>query len=152
MELEERKNKENIFSEFNNKSYIEDLNNQNLSLRSKKISKLLKIKRQNKLEQIKSSLDIINKDQQFQINKFSSSYDRIIAYLNSSNTDIQSYILNQLNIYFKYNEPDIKEQKMILEGQFLELLLNLGINFFNNKKEENLIKILWIFINACECI
>ena len=36
---------------------------------------------------------------------------------------------------------------MILEGQFLELLLNLGINFFNNKKEENLIKILWIFIN-----
>ena len=147
MELEERKNKENIFSEFNNKFYIEDLNNQNLSLRSKKISKLLKIKRQNKLEQIKSSLDIINKDQQFQINKFSSSYDRIISYLNSSNTDIQSYILNHLNIYFKYNEPDIKEQKMILKGQFLELLLNLGINFFNNKKEENLIKILWIFIN-----
>ena len=147
MELEERKAKENIFSEFNNKSYIEDLNNQNLSLRSKKISKLLKIKRQNKLEQIKSSLDIINKEQQFHIYKFSSSYDRIIAYLNSSDNNIQSYILNQLNIYFKYNEPDIKEQKMIIDGQFLELLLNLGINFFNNKKEENLIQILWIFIN-----
>ena len=147
MELEERKNKENIFPEFNKKSYIDDLNNQNLSLRSKKISKLLKIKRQNKLEQIKSSLYVINKDQQFQISKFSSSYDRIISYLNSSDNNIQSYVLNQLNIYFKYNEPDIKEQKMIIEGQFLELLLNLGINFFNNKNEENLIQVLLIFIN-----
>ena len=151
MELEERKERENIFSENKLVSYIEDLNEdlneQKLSLRRKKISKLLKIKRMNKLEQIKSSLDIINKDLQFEINKFSSSFRIIISYLQLYDNNILYYTLNQVCTYFKYNEPDIKEQKMIIEGQFLEILLNLGINFLNQKNVENLILIIWIFIN-----
>ena len=147
MELEKRKERENIF--LNNKlaPYVEDLNKQKLSLRRDKISKILKIKRMNKLEQKKSSLDIIDKDLQFEINKFSSSFNIIISYLKSSDNNILYYILNQLCTYFKYNEPDIKEQKMIIEGHFLEILLNLGINFLNQKNITNLNLIIWIFIN-----
>lgn len=147
MELEKRKERENIFLDNKLAPYIEDLNEQKLSLRRKTISKILKIKRMNKLEQMKSSLDIINKALQFEINKFSSCFNIIISYLQSSDNNILYYTLNQLCTYFKYNEPDIKEQKMIIEGQFLEILLNLGINFLKQKNIENLILIIWIFIN-----
>ena len=146
MDFEKRKD-EKILFENNIISYIDDLNETKLSLRSKNISKLLATKRRNKLEQTTSSLDFINKELQFQINKFSSSYNKIISYLTSSDDNLRSYILNQLCTYFKYNEPDITEQKMIIEGQFLELLLNLGKYFYKNKNEENLILVIWIFIN-----
>ena len=130
MELEERKEKENVIFKINNSTYIEELNESNLSLRGKKIKKLLKTKRRNIIEQTKSSLNIIEKAQQFQIYKFSTTYNKIITYLKSSDDNKVRYILNQLNIYFKYNEPDLKEQQMIIEGQFFELLLYLGINEF----------------------
>ena len=146
MELEERKNKENIFNEIKDFSFIKELNKQKLSLRKKKISKIITMKRRDKLNQIASSLGIINKEYEFQINKFSSSFNLIQMNLNSSDANIQSYTLRQLNIYFQYNEPDIIEQKIIANGQFLELLLNLGIKFFIND-EENIIQILYIFIN-----
>ena len=146
MDFEKRKD-EKILFENNIISYIDDLNETKLSLRSKNISKLLATKRRNKLEQTTSSLDFINKELQFQINKFSSSYNKIISYLTSSDDNLRSYILNQLCTYFKYNEPDITEQKMIIEGQFLELLLNLGKYFYKNKNDENLILVIWIFIN-----
>ena len=145
MELEERKNKENIFDEIKDFSFIKELNKQKLSLRKKKISKIITMKRRDKLNQIASSLGI-NKEHEFQINKFSSSFNLIKMNLNSSDVMIQSYTLRQLNIYFQYNEPDIVEQKIIANGQFLELLLNLGIKFFIND-EENIIQILYIFIN-----
>ena len=147
MELEERKEKENVIFKINNSTYIEELNESNLSLRGKKITKLLKTKRRNIIEQTKSSINIIEKAQQFQIYKFSTTYNKIITYLKSSDDNKVRYILNQLNIYFKYNEPDLKEQQMIIEGQFFELLLYLGINFLNNKNQDNLIQIIWIFIN-----
>ena len=146
MDFEKRKDEQILF-ENNIISYIDDLNETKLSLRSKNISKLLATKRRNKLEQTTSSLDFINKELQFQINKFSSSYNKIISYLTSSDDNLRSYILNQLCTYFKYNEPDITEQKMIIEGQFLELLLNLGKYFYKNKNDENLILVIWIFIN-----
>ena len=150
MEFKKRNNIENILVDNNIKFYLEDLNKQKLSLRSHKISKIFQIKRKNILEQSKSSLDILDKHQQFQIYKFSSSFERIISYLNSSDGIKQNYILNQINTYFKYNEPDALEQKIIIEGQFLEILLNIGNNFLTNAKnenEENIILIIWIFIN-----
>ena len=147
MELENRNVKETNKFEFNNKCYIDELNEQNLSLRSKKITKILKMKRRNIIEQTNTTNYITDNELQFQIYKFSTSFNIIISYLKSYDDNIQRYILNQLNIYFKYNEPDTKEQKMIVEGQFLELLLNLGIHYFKQKNEENLIHVLWIFIN-----
>ena len=146
MELEERKAKENIFNEIKDISFIKELNEQKLSLRRKKISQIFSIKRRNNLEKIKNSLNLLKKQSELQINKFSSSFDRIILNLKSSDTNIQSYTLKQLNIYFQYYEPDINEQKMIIGGQFLELLLNLGIKFSFND-EANIIQILCIFIN-----
>ena len=146
MELEERKAKENIFNEIKDISFIKELNEQKLSLRRKKISQIFSIKRRNNLEKIKNSLNLLKKESELQINKFSSSFDIIILDLKSSDTNIQSYILKQLNIYFQYYEPDINEQKMIIGGQFLELLLNLGIKFSFND-EANIIQILCIFIN-----
>ena len=146
MELEERKAKENIFNEIKDISFIKELNEQKLSLRRKKISQIFSIKRRNNLEKIKNSLNLLKKQSELQINKFSSSFDRIILNLKSSDNNIQSYTLKQLNIYFQYYEPDINEQKMIIDGQFLELLLNLGIKFSFND-EANIIQILCIFIN-----
>ena len=146
MELEERKAKENIFNEIKDISFIKELNEQKLSLRRKKISQIFSIKRRNNLEKIKNSLNLLKKQSELQINKFSTSFDRIILNLKSSDTNIQSYTLKQLNIYFQYYEPDINEQKMIIGGQFLELLLNLGIKFSFND-EANIIQILCIFIN-----
>ena len=146
MELEERKAKENIFNEIKDISFIKELNEQKLSLRRKKISQIFSIKRRNNLEKIKNSLNLLKKGSELQINKFSSSFDRIILNLKSSDNNIQSYTLKQLNIYFQYYEPDINEQKMIIGGQFLELLLNLGIKFSFND-EANIIQILCIFIN-----
>ena len=148
MEYKKRNDIENILLNDNSKIYLEELTEKKLSLRSHKISKIFQIKRKNILEQTKSSLDILDKFHQFQIYKFSTSFERIISYLNSSDDIKINYILNQLNAYFKYNEPDITEQKIIIEGQFLEILLNLGNNFLKNEKsEENIILIIWIFIN-----
>ena len=148
MEFKKRNDIENILLNDNSKIYLEDLTEQKLSLRTHRISKMLQIKRKNILEQTKSSLDILDKFQQFQIYKFSTSYGRITSYLNSSDGIKINYILNQLNAYFKYNEPDITEQKIIIEGQFLEILLNLGNIFLKDEKdEENIILIIWIFIN-----
>ena len=147
MEYERKNHTENILSEDNNKFFLEDLNEQKLSLRSKKISKIIQIKRKNILEQTKYSPDIIDKSLQFHILKFSSSYERIILYLRASDDKIQNYILNQINTYFKYNEPDIKEQKIIIEGQFLEILLNLGIKYLTENNEKNIFLIILIFIN-----
>ena len=147
MEYERKNHHENILSEDNNKFFLEDLNEQKLSLRSKKISKIIQIKRKNILEQTKYSPDIIDKSLQFHILKFSSSYERIILYLRASDDKIQNYILNQINTYFKYNEPDIKEQKIIIEGQFLEILLNLGIKCLTENNKKNIFLIILIFIN-----
>jgi len=146
MELEERKAKENIFNEIKDISFIKELNEQKLSLRRKKISQIFSIKRRNNLEKIKNYSNFMKIEPELQINKFSSSFDRIILNLKSSDNNIQSYTLKQLNIYFQYYEPDINEQKMIMDGQFLELLLNLGIKFSFND-ETNIIQILCIFIN-----
>ena len=142
------KRNDNIFCENKKISYIDSLNEQKLSLRSKKISKIISKKRIKILEQSKTiNNDLIKKEHRIQIKKFSSSFNEIISYLKSNDDNLISYILDLLNEYFKLNEPDIEEQKLIIEGQFLEILLDLGLSFIKCKNEYDLEKILLIFMN-----
>jgi hypothetical protein len=41
----------------------------------------------------------------------------------------------------------LQDQKLIIEGQFFEILLNLGKKFIQDKNEKNLIEIIWILLN-----
>ena len=142
------KRNDNIFCENKKISYIDSLNEQKLSLRSKKISKIISKKRIKILEQSKTiNNDLLKKEHRIQIKKFSSSFNEIISYLKSNDDNLISYILDLLNEYFKLNEPDIEEQKLIIEGQFLEILLDLGLSFIKCKNEYDLEKILLIFMN-----
>ncbi len=147
MEFAEKRKKQYKLIEDDKSTIIDSLNQQKITLRSKKNNLKLIMKRKNKLEQIKYDFDNIKGDNQFHIYNFESSFNAIISFLNSSDKNLVNYCLNELCIYFKYNEPNFIEQKMIAERQFFEILLNLGNNFLNEKSENNLILIIWILIN-----
>ena len=145
--MEKRKIQENILLGKENLSFRDDLNQQKISLRTKSNNLIIKIKRKSIIEQSKCKFNNIPKDQQFHIYKFETSFNTIISYLKSSNNNLISYCLNQIVIYFKYNEPNINEQNIIIEGQFFEILLDLGYKFLIDKNENDLIQLIWILIN-----
>ena len=145
--MEKRKIQENILLGIENLSFRDDLNQQKISLRTKSNNLIIKIKRKSIVEQSKCKYTNIPKDQLFQIYKFETSYNTIISYLKSSNNNLISYCLNQLVIYFKYREPDINDQNIIIKGQFFEILLDLGYKFLIDKNENDLIQLIWILLN-----
>ena len=147
MNFEKRKLQEMNLLGIENISFRDSINLQKLSLRAIKNNLIVKLKRKSIIEQCKSDYNNIPKEYQIQIYKFETSYNTIISYLKSKNHILISYCLNQLCIYFKYNEPNIIEQKLIKEGQFFEILLNLGNIFLNNKNEKDLILVIWILMN-----
>ena len=147
MNFEKRKLQEMNLLGIENISFRDSINQQKLSLRAIKNNLIVKLKRKSIIEQCKSDYNNIPKEYQIQIYKFETSYNTIISYLKSKNNILISYCLNQLCIYFKYNEPNIIEQKLIIEGQFFEILLNLGNIFLNNKNEKDLILVIWILMN-----
>ena len=147
MEFEEKRKKQYKLIEEDKSTIIDSLNQSKVALRSKKNNLKLIMKRKSKLEQIKSDFDNIKGDNQFHINNFESSFNTIISFLNSSDKNLVNYCLNELCIYFKYNEPNLAEQKMIVERQFFEILLIIGNKFLYEKNESNLILIIWILIN-----
>lgn len=128
-------------------SQRDSLNNQKVSLRLAKNNLKIKLKRKIIIEQSKFEYNNVPKEFQIQIYKFETSYNAIITTLKSNNNILISYCLNQLVIYFKYNEPNINEQKLIIEGHFFEILLKLGNIFLYNKNENDLILIIWILMN-----
>ena len=147
MEFAEKRKKQYKLIEDDKSTIIDSLNQQKIELRSKKNNLKLIVKRKSKLEQIKSDFNNIKGENQFHINNFESSFNTIISFLNSSDKNLVNYCLNELCIYFKYNEPNFVEQKMISERQFFEILLKLGNIFLHEKNENNLILIIWILIN-----
>lgn len=148
MFFEKRKLQEEKILGTQNISYLDTKIQKKISLRSKKNNIKIQIKRTNILEQNQSNFSQIKEEDKFEIYKFESYYHKIIAYLKSSNNNLISYCLHNLCIYFKSNEPSINEQKLIIEGQFFEILLDLGNKFIKENNENDLIKIIWILINV----
>ena len=147
MYFEKRQLQENKILGNDNLSYLDSKNRQKIALRSKKNNLTIITKRKNILEQTQTYYNKIKDECQFQIYNFSSSYNMIISYLKSSDDNLINYCLTKLCIYFKYNEPSVQDQKLIIEGQFFEILLNLGNKFIQDKNEKNIIEIIWILLN-----
>ena len=108
IDIEESKRNEK--DENNRKDYINDFNNDKLSLRKSKNFYEIKKRREYKMFHITENNNI-NKEYQFQIFNFDSSFNIIENYLKSNNPDLISYCLREIAIYFNFNCPNIKEQK-----------------------------------------
>ena len=93
-------------------SYIDNLNENKLSLRKNKNARKILRKRKYKEDHLKFNNEI-SKEFQFQISGFDLSFNIIISYLNSNNPDLISYCLREISIYFNSNFPNINEQKTI---------------------------------------
>ena len=127
-------------------SYIDNLNENKLSLRKNKNARKILRKRKYKEDHLKFNNEI-SKEFQFQISGFDLSFNIIISYLNSNNPDLISYCLREISIYFNSNFPNINEQKTIIEQKFLNRLLSLGNNFMEKNNINDLSNILNILIN-----
>ena len=144
IDIEESKRNEK--DENNRKDYINDFNNDKLSLRKSKNFYEIKKRREYKMFHITENNNI-NKEYQFQIFNFDSSFNIIENYLKSNNPDLISYCLREIGIYFNFNCPNIKEQKKIKETKFLNTLLYFGNKFIQENKIEDLLNIFSILIN-----
>ena len=132
----------------NKKEYLDDLNNTKLSLRKIRNNSQIKRKRDYILFHINEiETSNVYKQFQFQIINFDVSFNVIQNYLNSDKLDLISYCLREISIYFEYNPPNIKEQKKIIETEFLNILLNLGNKFICENNFFDLLIILRILIN-----
>lgn len=122
-------------------------NEEKLSLRKNKNNLLIKQKRNINIAMSEYDLKNILPDQQFKLENFSHSYSKILEYLTSNNIDLISYCLFSLKIYFCYNEPNQKDQNLIIETNFFDLLLNISNNLLSQKKENIIEYVLTILIN-----
>ena len=145
------KHRMNLFDEkvFNNPhEMIELRNKEKIKLRKNKINQEIQKKRNQNLQQMQLNKESkIRPELKFIIVRFEESYSKILSYLNSNDIDLISYVINEINIYFVYNEPNINEQKIIIETKFLLILLNLGKKFIESNNKDNLKQILTILIN-----
>ena len=132
----------------NSKDYLNDLNQNKLTLRKQKNNLLLKRKRSYlKLHFEGNNNCKISQDQQFQIVKFDKSFNIINMYLNSNNPDLIEYCLMEICNYFTIYFPTINEQKKIIETKFLTILLYFGNKSIEERNNTNLEYILTILIN-----
>ena len=134
--------------QINSKEYINDLNQNKISLRKFKNNVLLKRKREYlRLHFEEKTNQKISKEQQFNIINFDKSFNIINMYLASNNPDLIEYCLIEICNYFQIYFPKINEQKKIKETKFLNTLLYFGYKFINEKNDTNLSYILTIIIN-----
>ena len=134
--------------QINSKEYINDLNQNKISLRKFKNNVLLKRKREYlRLHFEEKTNQKISKEQQFNIINFDKSFNIINMYLASNNPDLIEYCLIEICNYFQIYFPNINEQKKIKETKFLNTLLYFGNKFINEKNDTNLSYILTIIIN-----
>ena len=104
----------------NSHELIEEKNKNKLTLRKKKLNKEIQNKRMQNLDRLQLNSKInINPELKFKINKFEDSFKQIFSYLNSNNSDLISYALNELRIYLTFNDINIKSQNLIVEYKFL---------------------------------
>ena len=130
----------------NRKDYINDLNNNKLTLRKSENNNKIKKRREYKIFH-KTENNNINKEYQFQIINFDTSFNIILNYLNSNNPELISYCLREISIYFNINCPNIKEQNKIKETKFLNILLYFGNKFIQENNMQDLLNILSILNN-----
>ena len=134
--------------QINSKEYINDLNQNKISLRKFKNNVLLKRKREYlRLHFEEKTNQKLSKEQQFNIINFDKSFNIINMYLASNNPDLIEYCLIEICNYFQIYFPKINEQKKIKETKFLNTLLYFGNKFINEKNDTNLSYILTIIIN-----
>ena len=128
----------------NPKDYMNNLNENKLSLRKSQHNLIIHSKRDYLLNHNKNkNYYNIRKEDEFNIINFDVSFNKINMFLNSNNPDLISYCLNEICIYFKSFYPDINEQKKIIQTKFLNTLLCFGYKFI----EENKITDLYIILN-----
>ena len=144
-------NRKDLFNEKvinNSHELIEEKNKSKVSLRKKKFNKEIQNKRMQNLNRLQLNSKInINPELKFKINKFEDSFIQVFSYLNSDNSDLISYALNELRIYLSFNDINAKSQNLIIENKFLYILLNLGHKFIELKNKNDLEQIIWILIN-----
>ena len=138
-----KRNEEDLY---NKNEYLDHLNNNKLSLRKSKNNRQIKNKRDYKLLYENESI-FINKEYQFHIINFDSSFNIIENYLKSNNSDLISYCLREICLYFSTTCPKIKEQQKIIETKFLNILLFFGKKFIQENNFEDLSNVLRILIN-----
>jgi hypothetical protein len=132
----------------NSLEVLEQKNMQKISIRKNKNYLEIKKKRFFNLDHSKVDLDSnIKPEQKFKINKFEQSYQIIFSYLNSNDNDLIKYCIDELRVYFIYNEPNPNEQKIIIDNNLFNILLNLGKKYLINNDLIYIQKILWILIN-----
>ena len=144
-------NRNNIYEEkFPNNSFeiLELKTQKKISLRkNKNYIKIQKIRGFN-LEHSKVDLNShIKPEQKFKINKFEQSFSQIFSYLNSNDIELVKYCIDELRAYFIYNNVNQNEQKIIIDNNFLNILLNIGQKFLLNNDLVHLSNLLWILIN-----
>ena len=128
----------------NPKEYINNLNEDKLSLRKSQQNLLINRKRDYLLKHYKDEdNNNIREADKFIIINFDVSFNIINVYLNSNNPDLISYCLNEICHYFESFYPNINEQKKIIQTKFLNTLLSLGYKFI----EENNVPDLFIILN-----
>ena len=139
------------FEEETNKSsnIIENLNENKITLRKNKNDLKIQRKRKYKINHIKYNNNL-EKQHQFEITRFDLSFNQIKSYLESNNSDLISYCLREISIYFEANFPDIYEQKVIIEQKFLFVLLNYGNYFIGNNNLVDLTNVLNILVNIID--
>ena len=130
-----RKQEENIL---NQKEIIEVNNKNKISLRKNQNYLKLQKKRENLIEHLKIDISNIKPEFRFKILNLKDSINEIFNCLNSNNKELISYCLNELRIYFSLNYLKSSDQKIIIERNFLDVLLFFGIKFLEIKDNNNI--------------
>ena len=132
----------------NPKEYINNLNENKLSLRKSQKNVLINRKRDYLLNHNKSNdYNNIRKEDKFNIISFDESFNKINMYLNSNNPLLISYCLKEISFYFKSFYPNINEQKKIIQTKFLNTILYFGYKFIEENNVSDLFNILNIINN-----
>ena len=147
LEVKFKHNKEEEKEIFNQKQILNINNEKKLSLRKNKNIKKLQSKRDTKIEHLKFDYNNINPEFIFKLNNLGESYNIIYSNLNSNNKDLISYTLNELKIYFSFSSITVKDQKVIDENNFFELILHLGNQLLQVNDMKSIKIILDILIN-----
>ncbi len=123
----------------NDQEIIGIKNSQKLTLRKQKLNKQIQVKRDENLEYIKLDSKInIDPELKFRIDKFEKYYMKVLSYLNSNNSDLISYALYVFRIYICFHDLNVNEQKILIEYNFLNILLNLGYKSIDLKINDDL--------------
>ena len=132
--------RKNLYDEklFNNPHDLMEIKNkEKLKIRKNKLNIEIQKKRNQKLAHIQLDLHTnLKPELRFKIIKFEESYTQVFNYLNSNNDELISYALNELKVYFCFNNTKSNDQNIIIENKLFILLLNLGYRYIKSKDKK----------------